>query len=177
MRYEIPFNTELRKRQLRLNFDEQAKKSMQRIRKGFAYGILFIILSLIAHNGSEFLFFMCFMTGYSFFFIYGYYYLSQKRNEKKYFENAQAQDDLESGKSHFFWEFTETHFSYLGNVIEVKLNWAALTSFKIMSQTLFLTFAVANTVYLLSEEEVGSEEFQKIIAFVKTKAPNTDVNQ
>lgn len=94
-----------------------------------------------------------------------------KRNRKVYFDNVEKHIvEYLSHEQTLIWKFEEEHFCYSDFKYDLKISWTAFTTFKILDDRVLLELKdnIIGT-FVLSKEEIGHQNFQKIIIFLESK--------
>lgn len=103
----------------------------------------------------------------NFFEFYNFY----KTRKKSYFDNVNTEIGKQKiADEKMVWEFKDEYFSVKDYIHSIKINWSGFKSFNIVENTLllYLNYHLSPS-YMLSENELGTENFQKIVAFLNAK--------
>jgi len=171
MKFEIPFIEEIYKNQVKLNFDFVWKKTIKKNKKTLLTSIVLFLLGFLIIYGND-------NIGYILiaFSIYGFieFYRIQsayKKSKLNYFtitENEIIKQIEISEKS--IWEFNDEYFRYKDYKYDAKINWIAFKGYRIIENNIFLDLNVGNfSSYILSQVEVGNDNFNEIIQLVDQK--------
>ena len=69
----------------------------------------------------------------------------------------------------FLWEFNDTYLNYKEPKFETIVEWELFQSFEIIDTTIFLLSYIYANPFIISEDEIGKAEFNKLIVFLKGK--------
>lgn len=171
MKYDIPFNEVNFKQQMKLNFDLVWNINFKKNKKNFFWSIGYIILGILIINWKSNLGYIFIAIGLHFLIISYRYYSFYKKNKNRYFNSINL--ELEVQKNLNFTdvlEFNEDYFFFKNHKMEAKINWIAFKNFRIVNKNLFLYIDELNTIsYILGQNEIGDNEFEKVIRFIETK--------
>jgi len=68
------------------------------------------------------------------------------------------------------FEFTKNSLKYIDKLRAVDIKWSAFKNYKIVASNLFLILEQEKgEILAIGQKEIGNEDFEKVIAFVKTK--------
>ncbi|CAM3508556.1 hypothetical protein FLGE108171_00830 [Flavobacterium gelidilacus] len=175
MKYEIPFDAEIYKEQMTLNFNITWLKNVKKNQKNFYWGIAYIILGL-------FIIYLKNNLGYLFIAIAIHvlincntYYNHYKKNKKRYFDEVTTDIEKQANKVSK-WELNEDHLFFKQYNYETTINWEVFKSYSVINKNLFVNLSKDRGLsYVLGEKEVGTNEFKKIIDFIDTKIKNVKI--
>lgn len=132
--------------------------------------IIAVFTIFILANGSGF----GYITGFVSFFGIGYLTIHRRKinnAKQKYIIEAEeiSQKYIENNHS-IRWRFGEDSFGYDDFQMSIKLNWGLFEKYEIVNEILFLFQGKdIQSAITIAKGEVGEENFNKIIDFVKTK--------
>jgi hypothetical protein len=133
----------------------------------FIFGLLLLIANL--YYNKEFNW-ACLIS----ILIMGYvanYFFQQNYKKKEYLNQAKVISEkyLQSNKP-ITWILSEDEFEYYDFQISLKIKWSLIKKHEVIGNILFLyqNDKVDNSI-TISKDEVGEENFNKIVEFVKTK--------
>lgn len=174
MKFEIPFNKQIYKEQMELNFNTAWKDNLQKNKKRLFYGIPIVLIGLLIAYTENCLGFFFIGYGLHFlinFFDYNSYYKKSKHN---YFDSTESEiKGQTNANENCIWEFNEEYFRYKDYRYDGKIKWKTFQRTRVIDNNLFIDLNVGyHLSYIIGEKEVGAENFQNIIAFVKQKIRN-----
>jgi len=168
MRIEIPFNEEVSRKQLQMLHDLAWKNKKYYWKNSIYLGLFFTLLGIAIVYGKSNL-------GYLFVFLgiiqligfFVYHYKSETLHRKLF-------EEFEAGKNTYIenplsiWEFSENDLKFSLGKNSVSIVWGDFKTFKIIDNVIFI-FTKTNQPYILSKEEVGDENFEKIVEVISHK--------
>lgn len=169
MRYELPFNESLYRKQCKLRFELIWKKLAERNKKGFYYGIPIILFGaffILKKNelGYVFLVFGAYLL------ITSYRFNQHYKKAKGDYENDIDEEVVSFIKTINIWEFNEEYLGYKDHKYETKIKWETFKDFKVIEDNIFLFLDAKNYhSYIISKKEVGEEAFDQLINFLNKK--------
>ncbi len=176
MKYNIDHNQQKFNFQTELYFDYAIAKTKEKKNKFLLYGLIFSLISfgiLYLKEGLGFVF-LSFGVFYLIFFYT--YFQNIKKSKKFYFETIKmySEDLSESSNQTAVWDFSEDYFSFSNSQFEIKTKWQYIKSFKKINQDNLILEANQLFIinFILSKDEVGEIEFDKIIKFLESKIKN-----
>nr|WP_321451584.1 hypothetical protein [uncultured Carboxylicivirga sp.] len=171
MKIEIPFNKDVFKRQMLLNFDLYVKPNLKKNRRRLIWIALFLVsggyvLSTGDKNGVLFLF-----GGFVFllnFINYEWFYWKKK---KHYLMSlAKVSNEFEKENANAIWEFTDEYLGYIDHRFETKIKWTAFSTYRIIEDNLFFNGdTISGNTFIIGREEVGEQLWVDIINLVSNK--------
>ena len=171
MRFEIPFNEKISREQSIVYFESLWKKTLQKNKKLWYHILIYIPLGILVIYGNGNVGYLFVAAGL--FFLFAYFNVRNQylRKRKEYLNLVEDHiKNYSSSEKHCIWEFLEDVFHYSDYKYDLKINWIAFTKFNVQEKNLLIELrsnVVAN--FFLNEDEVGAENFEKIIAFLETK--------
>ncbi len=171
MRFEIPFDTEKTKKQAVIIFDSAWKRNLIKNNQIWLLVIPFLILGTLIVYGNNYLgyLFIAVAIYYTYrYFEYRNYYLKSKKTYYSQVDNH-IKEYSSFGKP-VIWDFQDENFCYSDHKYDLKISWFVLDSFKVLEDVLLIELRdniIAN--FALNKEEVGEENFKKIINLLKEK--------
>lgn len=171
MKIEIPFSEEIYKEQSDLVFSNLWKNELKNNYLKLFWGLLSLILGLIVlYNGRETGYILIGISIHYFIIFYNYYdyYKNSKLSYYKEMEEFIAHSNKLNEVS--IWVFEEHYFKNAYDGWEAKYNWRHLKRYEIIGKNLLVYLINKDTSpFMLSELEVGPENFQKIIEILDKK--------
>ncbi|WP_299603202.1 hypothetical protein [uncultured Aquimarina sp.] len=171
MKFELPFNEKIFVKQLTLNFDLVWEKNFRKNHRTLFWMIpIFILGGLIVYGGNN-LGHVFLAIGFFYLINYLNYYFHYKKNKSYYFDivKEEVEGYIKANGCSIF-EFTENYLRYKDYKFETKINWEAFKNARVIKNNLFLDMNSGNKAsYIIGIEEVGIEDFEQIIEFVKIK--------
>ena len=174
MRFEIPFNENISRDDSKKYFDFIWKDVLKKNKKNLYVVFPCVVFGIAMIFGKSNLGYL--ILAFGFFAILTYYTFSKHYNKvKKTYFDAVEKHILEysSNNKPCIWEFNEEQFYYSDFKYDLKINWNSFTKFRIIENNLILELRdniIAN--FFLNKEEVGEENFDKIIHFLEGKVKN-----
>ncbi len=171
MKLEIPFDDKIYTKQTSLNFDLTWKNNLSQHRYRLLLGIFMILVGIFMINGEKY-FGYC-LIGFGIHYLTNFIdnFLNYRKSKKKY--NRLVKSEITgqiNSKENSIWEFNEGDFYYKDFKFETKLKWFIFTGYRIIESNLFLDIDVGPILsYIISEDEIGKEKFEKVTEFVKKK--------
>lgn len=171
MKFELPFNEQIFKEQITLNFNTAWNKNMKINKKRLIWGVPMILLGVLILYGGNNLGFLFLAIGIHYLINFYNYYSFYKKSKKAFFELVEKEKNNQiEANENSIWEFTDDHFRYKDYRYEAKIKWKAFKSFRVIDKNLFLDLDVGNkSSYTIGETEIGAENFNTLIEFVKLK--------
>jgi len=174
MKFEIPFVEEIYKSQTKLNFEIAWKENLKKSRNQLFIYIPILALGVLMVSGKENNGYILIFMGLLGITIYLNYLINYYQQKKKYFLliDEEAKQEL---KINFIniWEFDEDFFRIKNFKYEAKFNWIAFKGFRNIQNNIFLDLNSGYvSSYILSQEEIGVENFKNVISFLERKLNN-----
>jgi hypothetical protein len=174
MRFEIPFNENISREDSEKYFDFIWKDVLKKNKKKSYYSIPYFIIGIAIIYGKSNVGYIFLASG--FLMVLLYYYFNKTYNEKRktYFDAVEKHIlEYSSNNKPSFWEFNEESFHYSDFKYDLKINWSSFTKFIIIENNLILELRDNITAaFFLNKEEVGEENFDKILHFLEGKIKN-----
>jgi hypothetical protein len=171
MKFELPFNEQIYKEQIILNFNTAWNKNLKNNKKRLILVVPMILMGVLIIYGGNNIGFLFLAIGIHNLINFYEYYSFYKKNKNVFFELVEKEksNQIEANENSI-WEFTEDHFRYKDYKYEAKIKWKAFKSFRVIDKHLFLDLDVGDkSAYTIGETEIGAENFNKLIEFVKLK--------
>ncbi|KFF07493.1 hypothetical protein [Flavobacterium reichenbachii] len=177
MRFEIPFNEKISREQSVFLFNMHWKEALKKNKNSLYIGVAITLLGALIIYGKN-------NIGFLFIGIGAYLLLNfinhrrfYNQNKKIYFKTV---DDNISGrlsqKSFAVWEFLEDNFCYSNYKFDLKIKWETIKTFKVINDYIILELRDSIACnFILEKEEVGIEDFEKIIVFMESKIKKNGV--
>lgn len=171
MKFELPFKEQIYNEQMTLNFNTVWNKNLKKNKKRLIWAIPMILLGGLIIYGENNLGFLFIAIGIHYLINFYDYYSFYKKSKNTFFELVETEKIGQiKANENSFWEFNDDHFRYKDYKYEAKIKWEAFKSNRIIDKNLFLDLNVGNnSSYILGEIEIGTENFNKITEFVKSK--------
>lgn len=177
MKFEIPFVEEIYKSQTKLNFEIAWKENLKKSRNQLFIYIPILALGVLMvsdnENNGYFLIFMG-LLGIT---IYLNYLINYYQQKKKYFLliDKEAKQELIINFINI-WEFDEDFFRIKNYKYEAKFNWIAFKGFRNIQNNIFLDLNSGYvSSYILSQEEIGEENYKNVINLLERKFNNKSI--
>lgn len=168
MKIEIPFNEDVSRKQLQMLHDLAWKNKIFYWRNSNYFGLFFFILGNAMVLGKS-------NFGYLFIFfgaslIIGFYfnYFKRKDLHKRLFDEFESTKNIYIKNPLSVWEFSENALQFSLGDKSLSLNWTDFKAYKIIDNVIFM-FTKTNQPFILQKEEVGDENFEKIIEIISNK--------
>ncbi|MFN7675571.1 MAG: hypothetical protein ACK5ON_06365 [Flavobacterium sp.] len=174
MRFEIPFNENISREDSKKYFDFIWKDVLKKNKKNLYVVFPLIVFGITIIYGKSNLGYLILAFGFFAILTYYYFYKHYKKERKRYFEEVEKHiSEYSSQNKSCFWEFNEEQFYYSDFKYDLKVNWSSFTKFRIVENNLILELR-DNIIatFFLNKEEVGQENFDKIIHFLEAKIKN-----
>ncbi|HMR17796.1 MAG TPA: hypothetical protein PKA53_00730 [Sphingobacterium sp.] len=173
MKFHIPFDEEIYRAQINLNFNLAWGKSMRTNKWIIFMMIPLLLFGLFTWARSENdlgLILACLSGCLSYLAISRYQQYVTKKKEYLRLVEAEIKEYKEINEPVLF-EFQDEFFRYKNHKCDLKFNWATFTKMTFVDSTLILNIHAMNA-FLLSEEEVGKDIFADIVAYCKANIAN-----
>ncbi len=171
MKLEIPFDENLYLEQTALHFKLAWSENLMNYKKRLYWAIPSLFFGI-------FLLFQSNVLGYLFLGI-GLHYISNTFNYYSYYKKSStsyftmikaAAEAQKAANQSTILEFKEAYFRYENYKYDAKINWEAFKGYRLIDRYLFLDLEYSNDdSYVIGELEVGKENFEEIIAFLRKK--------
>lgn len=174
MRFEINFNEKKHREQSKIYFDLAWENLLKKNRKVLYFVLFYFISGIFIIYGKSNFGYLFIIFGIHFLINYYYFYKHYTNNNKKYFKLVEKCIlDYNSNNQLSILEFKEDIFCYTDYKLDLKVNWSLITNYKVFEKNLFIELKNnLNAVFFINEEEVGEENFNKIILFLEDKIKN-----
>ena len=171
MKLHIPFKSSIYKEQLLLYLDQHwAKTLKQNNNNRFIYSFLavFGILILYGKSDAGFLFIFISLIGF-----FNYYRVRNlyKKAQKQILETVQKESEAQMLYNEpTILECNEEYMIYKNYKFDIKLRWFAFKTYRVIDGHLFIDLdQPTNASYIFSKDEMKTEEFDQLIAFIDRK--------
>lgn len=174
MRFEIPFNENISREDSKKYFDFSNKNYLSETNKIFAYGIGITLFGSLMIYGKSNAGLIIFTLGVVIIYLYFVRLKLYRKNKERYYKTVEKQIlEYSSNSKPCVWELNEKQFYYSDFKYDLKINWSLFTKFRIVENNLILELR-DNIIatFFLNKEEVGQENFDKIIHFLEGKIKN-----
>ncbi|MUU79904.1 hypothetical protein [Winogradskyella endarachnes] len=171
MKFELPFNEQTYNEQMTLNFNTAWNDNLKKNKKRLILAIPMILLGGLIIYGENYLGFLFIAIGIHYLINFYDYYSYYKKSKNNFFELVKTEKNgqLDAGENSV-WEFNDEYFRYKDYKYEAKIKWEAFKSTRVIDKNLFIDLNVGNkSSYVIGETELGTENFNKVTEFVKTK--------
>lgn len=165
--FKFNFNKDVTEKQLKLNFSQKWEKYKSDNFHNLYIALPILLLgSFLVYLDSIFKYFIL-LVGFYFLFKFFYYFNSYFISKRSYL--SIIENHLNKYKGTFStWEFHDDFFKYTSDYEELKYTWTKFEGYRIIEDNLFLDlYEDAGLSFILSKEEIGNENFKKVIAFLK----------
>lgn len=178
MKFEIPFNADILKKQTDINFGLTWNNLLKRHKRDLVICLCAIFLGILTIYGKNNIGFIFLVIG-----IYGIlefckFNFAHKKAKQNYSKIVLDEISLQTeANENSIWEFNDEYFRYKDCKYDAKIKWIAFKSFRIIEDNLFLDLTVGNrSSYIIAKEEVGENYFQSIINLVEEKIKKPATN-
>ncbi|RZJ66036.1 MAG: hypothetical protein EOO50_11535 [Flavobacterium sp.] len=168
MIFEFKFNPTAYRTQFRETFNHMWGKVLKQRNYYFIGGAIITALGIFAVVGKS-------NFGYLFIFIsFGLWYwgcrlhLHFYDNRKKYERNIEETISNYPADGIIIWEFQPDHFIFKDYRMETKMLWSVFSGYRMIGKNMVLESKVG-IGYSLAADEIGKEDFEKVITFLNTK--------
>ncbi|QNK78161.1 hypothetical protein H7F37_03505 [Winogradskyella sp. PAMC22761] len=171
MKFEIPFNSDIYLNQTELIIPLIYKPYLKDARESLIVGLISTLIGISIIMGKSYLGIVFIVLGI--FYIVKAYPKFQLYNKLKstYFEKIKEKvAEVESDFGNGIFEFKDESIKYVDKNITRDIKWTEFKGFKIKeSNLLMLLEPEKGDIMIIGENEIGSENFKKIVELVKTK--------
>ena len=171
MKFDIPFKSEIYLNQVKLMTPIIYTEYYKDARKSLTVGIFSSLLGVFIILGKSQLGVLFIVLGISFIIKSLPKFKLYKTLKRTYFKITKKK--LFENKSDFgkgIFEFTENSLKYIDNIETRDIKWNEFESYKIIKSNLFLILEQEKgEIMAIGKNEIGSENFEKVIIFIKTK--------
>ncbi|QNK78197.1 hypothetical protein H7F37_03700 [Winogradskyella sp. PAMC22761] len=171
MKFEIPFNSDIYLNQTELTIPLIYKPYLKDARESLIVGLISTLIGISIIMGKSYLGIVFIVLGI--FYIVKAYPKFQLYNKLKstYFEKIKEKvAEVESDFGNGIFEFKDESIKYVDKNITRDIKWTEFKGFKIKeSNLLMLLEPEKGDIMIIGENEIGSENFKKIVELVKTK--------
>lgn len=171
MKFELPFNAQIYTDQMTLNFHTAWNENLKNNRNRLFWAIPMIILGGLIIYGKNNVGFLFMAIGIHYSINFYDYYAYYKKNKNNFFSLVEKEKNNQlKANENSIWEFNDDHFRYKDYKYEAKIKWEAFKSTRVIDKNLFLDLGLGNdSSYVIGEIEIGSENFNTLLEFVKRK--------
>ncbi|MFD1014642.1 hypothetical protein [Winogradskyella rapida] len=171
MKFEIPFNSDIYLNQTELIIPFIYKPYLKDARESLIVGLTSTLIGISIIIGKSNLGFVFILMGI--FYIIKAYPKFQLYNKLKstYFEKIKEKVvEVESNYGNGIFEFKDDSIEYADKNITRDIKWTEFKGFKVMKSNLLMILEPdKGDIMIIGENEVGSQNFQRIVEFVKHK--------
>lgn len=169
MKFEIPFNESNYRSQNTLHFQTVWEKNLRLRNTNFFIGLIFIFIGIFimidkGNLGFLLIFMGLFMLNYS--YRVHKNYKSSKNKHLILIDTKVKDSSIEKLVS--IWELDNDYFYYNDSNLNSKMKWKLFSGFRKIENILFLDSDIG-LLFMISENEIGSESFNDLINFLKSK--------
>lgn len=177
MTFEIPFEAnkalEQHKKVLKLRFKKPISISIKNLLA--SGGIVFFGWLILAdkHNKTQIGYFFLALGFFYLFNViqYSIYYMRQAKKLKRIYQDVI--DRREKNKDITIWEFNDDFFRYKDMYYDHSVKWAAFKGYRVIDKNLFLSLTESvDQSYIISEDELGADQFAIVLAFLAERVKN-----
>lgn len=171
MKFDIPFKSEIYLNQVQLMIPIIYKHYFKDARESLIVGILSSLLGIFIILGKSYLGIV--FIGLGIWFIIKSFpkfklYKTLKKTHLKITKEKLSENESDLGNGIF--EFTKNSLKYIDKLQTRDIKWSEFKSYKIVESNLFLILEQEEgDIMAIGENEIGNENFEKVIDFVKTK--------
>lgn len=169
MKFEIPFDEKIYKKQIELTFNQSWSYSKRENKKLIAIAAIFISLGIIILYGNGDIGNLFILLGIIAIIAY-IYRLQRYKKAKKTTEDLMNENiKIWNTNPISIWEFENNFFRFKFYGEDYKINWETIKYSEVVDDTFFFGFKKEGNYYTLSESEIGKTNFLKVVEFVKQK--------
>ena len=170
MKFEIPFDEIIFKKQIELTFKTSWKKYTKETREIGVLSIVFSLFAIVVLYGNgigvgTFFLIISIAGGISFYQRMNNYKNAKIETEKIMNETIVKWKENPTST----WEFEDDYFRFKNYGGEYKINWDNFKHYQIIDDTLLFGHKKDSNSFTISESELGKEKFSQIINFIKSK--------
>lgn len=173
MIYHLPFKENLYRKQMSLVFDAAWSKNLEKNKINFLLCTLLLIVSILFLFFLEQDFFTNLLLFFSIFYMFFCieYFIKYKKKKKKYLQLVEDEivDNLTADQPHIF-EINTEFIQWKSHKYDIKVYWKAIEKVSKIEDILLFSFTSGNIAFVLSEEEVGENDFHEIINIIQHKS-------
>ena len=170
MKIEIPFNEDISRKQLQMLYELAMKKKAYYWRNSNYSGLIILVIGILMVSGKS-------NFGYLFIFfgvilIIGFYTRYYRFNDlhKRMFEEFESTKNMYLENPLSVWEFSENALTFSMGDKSVIVDWKDFKAYTIKYNVIFM-FTKTNQPFILQKDEVGDENYKKIVEIVSNKIP------
>lgn len=171
MKFEIRFNSDIYLNQIELILPFIYKPYLKDARESLIVGIISTVMGISIIIGKSYFGIVFLLMGV--FYIIKAFPKFQLYNQLKstYFEKIKEKvSEVESDHGNGIFEFKNESLKYVDKHITRDIKWSEFKGFKIKDSNLIMFLEPEKgDILVIGENEIGSENYKWIIAFVKTK--------
>ncbi len=169
MKFELPFEENLYREQVKLTFKIAWEKYLSETKKTGIIALILIAIGIIILYGEGNVGGLFVVVGIVL-IVSASMRLNKYNDAKKTTENISSENILKWKENPIsIWEFEEDYFRFKFYGGDYKINWDNFKYYNVVDTTLFFGFRENGNWYSLSESELGKENFQKVAEFVNSK--------
>lgn len=172
MRFEFTFNPALNQKQNDLNFNLTWKPLLSKTKTNVLNAsAIFLIGALFVYWGYNVAWVMV-VIGLHFMVNSFYYYRHYRKVKRNYADLVESfgKEYSQAGEK-LVWEFLEDSFHYSDFKCDITVRWEAFDGYRVIENSLFMDTKAGGMAqgWILDPNEVGQENFDKIISFLDEK--------
>jgi hypothetical protein len=171
LKFEIPFKSDIYLNQTELIIPFIYKPYLKDARESLIVGLISTLIGISIIIGKSYLGIVFIILGV--FYVVKAYPKFQLYNKLKstYFEKIKEKvAEVESDFGNGIFEFKDESIKYVDKNITRDIKWTEFKGFKVMDSNLIMPLeSEKGDIMIIGENEVGNEDFKKIVEFVKTK--------
>ncbi|MGB6268380.1 MAG: hypothetical protein WBF67_05155 [Olleya sp.] len=174
MRFEIPFREDIYREKLKLNFDLTWKTNLKKNEYSLIYGSIFLVLGILFFLENSDSGYLTLAVALFYILNFYHYYSNYKKRKKSYFTSIDesTEEYLKSDESSI-WDFNEDYFRFKDYKFDTKIIWSAIKGFRVIENNILIHLDNEKSLcFILGKEEVGQENFDKIVDFLNFKIKN-----
>lgn len=173
MKFELKFDTQIYNKQMDLLFELvwQKKKVYYRNSQYFGFFLLIIVIIILIFDKPSLFSLAIIVFSLGILIPYYYYFFKIKSDFKKLEIIKTSEIKKVNEQNSTFWEFTEKSLILENSEDLRELNWKEFLIYIIKEDNLVM-FTKDYEPFILSEIEVGKDNFKKIIDFISKKISN-----
>jgi hypothetical protein len=168
MKIEIPYNEDISRKQTQMLFDLAMKNQTYYWKNSNYWGLFLFLLGVLIIVGKSSMGYI--FVVYGIFLIVGYYVNYYKSNDlhKRIFDEFESTKNMYLENPLSVWEFSENALTFSMGDKSVVVDWKDFKAHTIKDDVIFM-FTKSNQPFILEKEEVGDENYEKIVEIVTNK--------
>ena len=171
MRFEIPFTEKNSREQSIVYFNSIWEKALKKNKKLWYHILIYLPLGVLIIYGKSNLGYLFIVMGLLLLLAYFIFRNNYLKKRKEYLNLVEEHiKNYSLSNKPCIWEFKDDIFHYSDYKYDLKINWSAFAKFKIIENNLVIELRDnVMASFFLNNEEVGDENFDKIIIFLESK--------